>query len=118
MRAVLASFAPLIGLLLLGLLFLMLGMPPLQAGLIVFGLALIALPAWWPRSVIRVVGATLLALLAGLVSAGRARFTPQVPEASLQRFASCWLVAVLFFFTLAATKLPVRTRFIQRHAHD
>jgi len=45
-------------------------------------------------------------LLAGLVSAGRARFTPQVPEASLQRFASCWLVAVLFFFTLAATKLP------------
>ena len=45
-------------------------------------------------------------LLAGLVSAGRARFTPQLPEQSLQRFASCWLVAVLLFFTLAATKLP------------
>jgi hypothetical protein len=28
------------------------------------------------------------------------------PEQSLQRYATCWLLAVLLFFTLAATKLP------------
>ena len=28
------------------------------------------------------------------------------PEASLQRFAACWLLAVLLLFTCAATKLP------------
>ena len=31
---------------------------------------------------------------------------PLAPELSLQRFAACWLLAVLLFFTLAATKLP------------
>lgn len=31
---------------------------------------------------------------------------PVAPELSLQRFASCWLLAVLLFFTAAATKLP------------
>ena len=45
-------------------------------------------------------------LLAGLVGAGRAGLVPQPPRASLQRFAACWLLAVLLFFTLAATKLP------------
>ena len=45
-------------------------------------------------------------LLAGLASALRAWRTPVAPPASLQRFAACWLLAVLAFFTLAATKLP------------
>ena len=31
---------------------------------------------------------------------------PQPPAASLARFAACWLLAVLLFFTAAATKLP------------
>jgi len=31
---------------------------------------------------------------------------PVAPELSLRRFASCWLLAVLLFFTAAATKLP------------
>jgi 4-amino-4-deoxy-L-arabinose transferase-like glycosyltransferase len=31
---------------------------------------------------------------------------PREPALSLQRFAACWLLAVLLFFTLAATKLP------------
>jgi 4-amino-4-deoxy-L-arabinose transferase-like glycosyltransferase len=31
---------------------------------------------------------------------------PLEPELSLQRFAACWLLAVLLFFTVAATKLP------------
>jgi len=31
---------------------------------------------------------------------------PQPAQASLGRFAACWLLAVLLFFTLAATKLP------------
>ncbi len=31
---------------------------------------------------------------------------PQPPAASLARFAACWLLAVLLFFTTAATKLP------------
>ncbi len=30
----------------------------------------------------------------------------QEPTTSLARFASCWLLAILMFFTLAATKLP------------
>jgi 4-amino-4-deoxy-L-arabinose transferase-like glycosyltransferase len=45
-------------------------------------------------------------LLAGLAQAMRAWRTPAAPPASLQRFAACWLLAVLGFFTLAATKLP------------
>jgi 4-amino-4-deoxy-L-arabinose transferase-like glycosyltransferase len=31
---------------------------------------------------------------------------PRPPAASLARFAACWLLAVLLFFTAAATKLP------------
>ncbi len=31
---------------------------------------------------------------------------PRPPSASLARFAACWLLAVLLFFTAAATKLP------------
>lgn len=31
---------------------------------------------------------------------------PVLPELSLRRFASCWLLAVLLFFSAAATKLP------------
>ncbi|MEX0588955.1 MAG: glycosyltransferase family 39 protein [Cyanobium sp.] len=31
---------------------------------------------------------------------------PLAPELSLQRFAACWLLAVLLFFSVAATKLP------------
>ncbi|MCT0208617.1 glycosyltransferase family 39 protein [Synechococcus sp. CS-1332] len=31
---------------------------------------------------------------------------PQLPATSLARFAACWLLAVLLFFTAAATKLP------------
>ncbi len=45
-------------------------------------------------------------LLAGLANALRAWRTPVAPAVSLQRFAACWLLAVLGFFTLAATKLP------------
>ena len=45
-------------------------------------------------------------LLAGLASAGRAWAKPVPPSDSLQRYAACWLLAVLLFFTLAATKLP------------
>lgn len=32
--------------------------------------------------------------------------TPMAPALSLRRFACCWLMAVLLFFTVAATKLP------------
>jgi 4-amino-4-deoxy-L-arabinose transferase-like glycosyltransferase len=43
-------------------------------------------------------------LLLGLARALRGQ--PPPPPLSLQRFAACWLLAVLLFFTLAATKLP------------
>ena len=45
-------------------------------------------------------------LLFGLATSLRQGVTPLPASASLQRFASCWLLAVLLFFTLAATKLP------------
>jgi 4-amino-4-deoxy-L-arabinose transferase-like glycosyltransferase len=51
-------------------------------------------------------------LLFGLARAiGRLRLSlrpalPRSATASLGRFAACWLLAVLLFFTLAATKLP------------
>ena len=45
-------------------------------------------------------------LLLGLTSALRQGRAPLPPQASLLRFACCWLLAVLLFFTLAATKLP------------
>jgi 4-amino-4-deoxy-L-arabinose transferase-like glycosyltransferase len=42
----------------------------------------------------------LLGLVRGLLG------QPLPPPLSLQRFAACWLLAVLLFFTAAATKLP------------
>jgi 4-amino-4-deoxy-L-arabinose transferase-like glycosyltransferase len=61
---------------------------------------------WWFFGLILVLAslpATPLLLL-GLVRGLRGR--PLPPPLSLQRFAACWLLAVLLFFTLAATKLP------------
>ncbi len=43
-------------------------------------------------------------LVLGLVRALRGPLPPA--ELSLQRFAACWLLAVLLFFSVAATKLP------------
>ena len=61
---------------------------------------------WWFFGLILVLAslpATPLLLL-GLVRGLRGR--PLPPPLSLQRFAACWLLAVLLFFTAAATKLP------------
>lgn len=61
---------------------------------------------WWFFGLILVVAslpATPLLLL-GLVGALRGPAPP--PPLSLQRFAACWLLAVLLFFSAAATKLP------------
>ncbi len=60
---------------------------------------------WWPS--LPVTPLLLLGLVRSvpfhLAAEGRSRFPP---EYSLSRFAACWLLAVLLFFTLAATKLP------------
>jgi 4-amino-4-deoxy-L-arabinose transferase-like glycosyltransferase len=74
---------------------------------------------WWFFGVVLVIASLPLTplLLAGLVQGlGRLRWRgpqlwwrlaePLAPELSLQRFAACWLLAVLLFFTVAATKLP------------
>jgi hypothetical protein len=45
-------------------------------------------------------------LLAGLAGGFAGRGASLPPAQSLQRYATCWLLAVLLFFTLAATKLP------------
>jgi 4-amino-4-deoxy-L-arabinose transferase-like glycosyltransferase len=45
-------------------------------------------------------------LLLGLKRALLPLRPPPAPEHSLLRFAACWLLAVLLFFSLAATKLP------------
>jgi 4-amino-4-deoxy-L-arabinose transferase-like glycosyltransferase len=61
---------------------------------------------WWFFGLMLVLAslpATPLLLL-GLVRGLRGR--PLPPPVSLQRFAACWLLAVLLFFTAAATKLP------------
>ena len=66
------------------------------------------LQPWWffgPVLVIASLPATPL-LLVGLGQVVRRWRQPVAPELSLQRFAACWLVAVLVFFTAAATKLP------------
>lgn len=72
------------------------------------------LQPWWffaPVLVVASLPATPLLLL-GLVRAiGRLRWRlrpaiPLTPEHSLGRFAACWLLAVLIFFSCAATKLP------------
>jgi 4-amino-4-deoxy-L-arabinose transferase-like glycosyltransferase len=72
------------------------------------------LQPWWffgPVLVIASLPATPLLLLAlgrGLrplpLAPGAAR--PLPPPSSLARFAACWVVVVLLFFTAAATKLP------------
>ncbi|MFM7733456.1 MAG: glycosyltransferase family 39 protein, partial [Cyanobium sp.] len=69
---------------------------------------------WWYFLVVLVVASLPLTplLLLGLARAiGRLRpsrqpAAPLAAPASLGRFAACWLLAVLLFFTTAATKLP------------
>ncbi len=66
------------------------------------------LQPWWfflPVLVVASLPFTPL-LLHGLVASLRCRRTSLPPAQSLQLFAACWLLAVLGFFTLAATKLP------------
>ena len=72
------------------------------------------LAPWWffgPVLVIASLPVTPLLLLGLAQGLGRLRWRwlpaePLAPEQSLQRFAACWLLAVLLFFTAAATKLP------------
>lgn len=72
------------------------------------------LAPWWffgPVLVIASLPVTPLLLLGLAQGVGRLRWRwlpaePLAPERSLQRFAACWLLAVLLFFTAAATKLP------------
>jgi 4-amino-4-deoxy-L-arabinose transferase-like glycosyltransferase len=69
---------------------------------------------WWYFLAVLVVAslpATPLLLLGLARAIGRLRpsLRPALPlaaSASLGRFAACWLLAVLLFFTVAATKLP------------
>jgi 4-amino-4-deoxy-L-arabinose transferase-like glycosyltransferase len=64
------------------------------------------LQPWWfffPVLVVASLPFTPL-LLAGIWQG--LRWRPAAAEHSLQRFAACWLLAVLLFFTTAATKLP------------
>lgn len=66
------------------------------------------LQPWWFFGVVLVIAslpATPLLLL-GLAQVIRRWRQPLPASLSLQRFAACWLVAVLVFFTAAATKLP------------
>jgi 4-amino-4-deoxy-L-arabinose transferase-like glycosyltransferase len=66
------------------------------------------LAPWWffgPVLVIASLPVTPLLLLGLAQGLGRLR-EPLAPELSLQRFAACWLLAVLLFFTAASTKLP------------
>ncbi|MEB3277167.1 MAG: glycosyltransferase family 39 protein [Cyanobacteriota bacterium] len=64
------------------------------------------LQPWWFFGLILVVASLPASplLLLGLWRSLR-QSTPR-PEQSLSRFAACWLLVVLAFFTLAATKLP------------
>jgi 4-amino-4-deoxy-L-arabinose transferase-like glycosyltransferase len=61
---------------------------------------------WWFFGLVLVLASLPVTplLLQGLVRALRSPAPP--PPLSLQRFAACWLLAVLLFFSLAATKLP------------
>ncbi|MCP9886605.1 glycosyltransferase family 39 protein [Cyanobium sp. ATX 6A2] len=61
---------------------------------------------WWFFGLVLVVASLPLTplLLQALVRAPRGPTPP--PPLSLQRFAACWLLAVLLFFSAAATKLP------------
>ncbi|QPN65333.1 glycosyltransferase family 39 protein [Synechococcus sp. CBW1006] len=71
------------------------------------------LQPWWfflPVLVVASLPVTPLLLLGLVRGVGplpwRRRAQPLPPEQSLTRFAACWLLAVLVFFTAAATKLP------------
>ena len=72
------------------------------------------LQPWWFFFVLMLVASvpfTPLLLLAIPRAVGRLRLglsaaEPLPPAESLGRFAACWLLAVLLFFTMAATKLP------------
>jgi 4-amino-4-deoxy-L-arabinose transferase-like glycosyltransferase len=69
------------------------------------------LQPWWffgPILVVASLPVTPLLLLGLARALGPHPLRPQpvAPGASLNRFAACWLVAVLAFFTIAATKLP------------
>ena len=72
------------------------------------------LQPWWyflPVLLLTSLPATPLLLLGlaraiGPLRRGPWPARPLPPAASLGRFAACWLLAVLLFFTLAATKLP------------
>ncbi|MCP9774124.1 glycosyltransferase family 39 protein [Cyanobium sp. WAJ14-Wanaka] len=69
------------------------------------------LQPWWffgPVLVIASLPFTPLLLLglAQALAGWRRPVQAGPPALSLQRFAACWLLAVLLFFTLAATKLP------------
>ncbi|MFO8239147.1 MAG: glycosyltransferase family 39 protein [Prochlorococcaceae cyanobacterium] len=61
---------------------------------------------WWFFGLVLVLASLPLTplLLLGLVRGLRGPAPP--PPLSLQRFAACWLLAVLLFFSAAATKLP------------
>ena len=69
---------------------------------------------WWfflAMALVASLPASPLLLLGLAQGLGRPRrsllpLRPVAPERSLARFASCWLLAVLLFFTAAATKLP------------
>jgi len=69
------------------------------------------LQPWWffgPILVVASLPATPLLLLGLARALGPRLLQPQplAPASSLNRFAACWLLAVLAFFTIAATKLP------------
>jgi hypothetical protein len=62
---------------------------------------------WWYFGAVLVVASLPYTplLLVGLKRALWPR-APQAPECSLARFAACWLLMVLAFFSISATKLP------------
>ena len=68
------------------------------------------LQPWWYFGPVLVVASLPFSplLLLGLVRSLRRPTTtsPRAPELSLAPFAACWLLVVLVFFTLSATKLP------------
>ena len=67
------------------------------------------LQPWWYFLPVLVVASLPFTPLLGL-GLGRGLMAPnaktQAPSSSLRSFAACWVLAVLVFFTLAATKVP------------